>query len=301
MYNTFEGITTNELKWLMESVLNYHFLQYKGIVFKQKDGIAMGSNDSVSIANITVEKELRLILSNPLFIYHGRFIDDLFIILEIPPDQQLDAWLNKAFQHEYLKFTFEHNLKTINFLDVQVSLDQDNEISTELYHKPISKHQYVHFKSNHPKHLLKSLPYSALLRIKRIHSNADTLNNALLAQLSKFRTRGYPESVLQEALNKLQSKSRADLLIPKTTFLINYLEIHNPIIFDKFDKLIPCKPQYNKLYAVFPFYNNITNYSLILKEVLCSYINSRNQVSQRLRESNVCVSFSVGKKIIHYF
>ena len=57
--------------------------------------------------------------------------------------------------HPTMKFTAEWSQKSINFLDVTVSL-VDGQIETDLYVKPTDSHQYLHSSSCHPYHCKKA-------------------------------------------------------------------------------------------------------------------------------------------------
>ena len=71
------------------------------------------------------------------------------------------------------KFTSDYSDRSINFLDVQISISDNGEISTDLYTKPTDTHQYLQATSCHPNHTKKGIPYSQALRILRICSDLD--------------------------------------------------------------------------------------------------------------------------------
>ena len=60
----------------------------------------------------------------------------------------------------------------ISYLDVMVSLE-DGKLSTDVYHKPTDAHQYLNFRSCHPPHVKKGIPYGQALRLKRICDSED--------------------------------------------------------------------------------------------------------------------------------
>jgi len=76
-------LSENNVKTLMQWSLMYSYLEFNNQMYYQHKGIQMGNNASVSIANITVSKELRSIFSgkNEIF-FHPRFIDDIFMIID---------------------------------------------------------------------------------------------------------------------------------------------------------------------------------------------------------------------------
>ena len=76
--------------------------------------------------------------------------------------------------HRTNKFTSEHST-CIPFLDVNIEL-HNSKIETDLYCKPIDKHQYLLHSSSHPYHTKKSIPYRVALCLPRIFSKDHCFN-----------------------------------------------------------------------------------------------------------------------------
>ena len=51
-----------------------------------------------------------------------------------------------------LKFTFECDRISINFLDLNLKL-YNSELTTSFYKQPIDCHQYLHYRSSHSYHI----------------------------------------------------------------------------------------------------------------------------------------------------
>ena len=68
-----------------------------------------------------------------------------------------------------LKFIFEGDRNTINFLDLNVKLNND-ELTTSVSIKPTYRHQYLYYMSSHPEHIEQSIVYSQTLRASRLCS-----------------------------------------------------------------------------------------------------------------------------------
>ena len=68
-----------------------------------------------------------------------------------------------------LKFTFECDSNSINFLDLNVTLN-NGELTTSVYIKPTDCHQYLHYGSSHPDHIKRSIIYSQTLRERHLCS-----------------------------------------------------------------------------------------------------------------------------------
>ena len=75
-----------------------------------------------------------------------------------------------------IKFTYEFSEASVNFLDLNVKFS-DGKLQTSLYVKPTDRHQYLHFRSSHPKHTKRSIVYSQTLRVSRACSQEEDYKN----------------------------------------------------------------------------------------------------------------------------
>lgn len=177
-------------------------------------------------------------------------------------------WLNGILKHDFLTFTYQVDEKIINFLDVQVLLNDDNTFRTSVYHKPMSKHQYLHYYSNHPFHCKKSLPYSQALRIIRICSEETDKERELKAMETKFLSRCFPKSLITNCMDKIKLIKRECLLKPKKNLLISTLRIHNPEILEYYgidNVRSELGNNINTVFITVPFYKSIRNLGNITK------------------------------------
>ena len=95
------------------------------------------------------------------------YIDDIFFIWR-GSEAELVTFiehLNKA--HPSIKFTSTYNTetKTIPFLDMQITIDEEGIIQTDLYTKDTARAQYLLRQSCHPGHITQNIPYSMALRL----------------------------------------------------------------------------------------------------------------------------------------
>ena len=109
---------------------------YNGQLYKQIDGVAMGSPLGPTLANWylgTIEK--KLFAQNMHFYpkFYVRYVDDVFAIFNCKSkrDQFFDI-LNK--QHNNLRFTMEEADGTLPFLDVEIDIRQES-VATWVYRK----------------------------------------------------------------------------------------------------------------------------------------------------------------------
>ena len=111
------------------------FWSHDGSLYRQIDGIGMGSPLGVLFANMymgTVEERVFSMVEKPSV--YGRFIDDIFVNVANANDVLL---LTNAFEHNsVLHFTVEHNVEgRLPFLDVLID-SNEGSIKTSVYVKP---------------------------------------------------------------------------------------------------------------------------------------------------------------------
>lgn len=198
------------LKAILENNI-FHFQERRW--FRQLKGTAMGCSMSVFIANTFMYSRTRHLLENPPrnLKYLGRYIDDLIGVWD-GPTEDIPAVFNRTVDKD-VRLTYVYGGKSLEALDVVLELEPNGSIETRLFRKPTDGHQYVHWTSAHPEKLKSSIPYAQLLRIKRNCSRSADYHREAAVLLNRFRSRGYPESVLEEAYLKAETKERAALLI----------------------------------------------------------------------------------------
>jgi len=289
-------LSGKQLEQIMKLSLNYSYISHENEYFIQHKGIQMGNSAAVCVANISTYHELKeMFLGRSEIVFNARFLDDGLLIVNTHNIENIDDWCLELFQHEFLTFTYKYDLKKLEYLDVNIHITQDNIIETSLYQKPMSKHLYMHYKSNHPKHLLNSLPYSQGLRIIRICSKESDRRRELTTLYSKFSSRGYPKHVLNTCNNRIMNIERLEIIKPKKPMLISNLRIHNPHILTKYC-IIPAlnifQPQI-KIFIVMPFYENIFNLSLAVKKfILKEAEKGMNENYTRIISNlDLCISF----------
>ena len=198
---------------ILTLVLTKNYLHFQNSSwYHQKSGTAMGCSISVFFANAFLFYRTEELLKNPPtdLKYLGRYIDDI-----------IGVWTGKkedipgifsGVTDESIKLTYVIGGDQLEALDLALHLTSTGTITTKIFRKPTDGHQYVHWKSAHPIHLKKSIPYAQLLRLKRNCSSPLDFEEAAVTLLDRFRTRGYPEKVLQTAKLRADLRSRRNLV-----------------------------------------------------------------------------------------
>ena len=203
---------------LAKVVLNKNFFKFEKDYYLQIHGVSMGSNFSPMFSNLFAGKfEEDFVYNNNPFSTHlkcwFRFIDDIFFVYSGSDDMltQFMGHLNSRLPS--IKFTLEASRQSVPFLDVLVT--KSEIMHTTVYRKPTDRNNFLHSTSYHPASLKKGLPYSQMLRLKRICSTESELNKHARDLCDRFRAKGYSEKILTDSLSRAEGVSRASLLTPK--------------------------------------------------------------------------------------
>ena len=255
-------VSTESLVDLADVVLNNNYFEFNENIYLQKQGTAIGTKMAPPYAILYMDDfEKRFLQGCELKPWvWWRYIDDVFLIWE-HGEEELNLFLQRLNSfHPSIKFTSSFSYQTMNFLDVQVTIDGKNLI-TDLYVKSTDTHQYLHAKSCHVYHAKKSIPYSQTLRLNRICSNNvlfDTRCNQLEDWLIK---RGYNSKMVRNQVLAARKFSRNDLLSKekaprenKLTFNITYhpklRKVRN--ILKNIHLLLTCDKSHEKVFQDIP-------------------------------------------------
>ena len=100
--------------------------------------------------------------------------------------------------------------------DINISV-QDNKLATSVHYKPTDSHSYLLYSSSHPSHVKDSIPYSQFLRLRRLCSEDSDFNSKCDEMSNFFSERGYPDSILSKALNRVQNVNRESASEPSAS------------------------------------------------------------------------------------
>ena len=79
---------------------------------------------------------------------------------------QFTEYMSAKVLKDRIKFKLEHSETELVFLDTKVHL-KNGFLIPEIYSKPTDSHEYLNPKSSHPPNVVKNIPYSVALRVRR--------------------------------------------------------------------------------------------------------------------------------------
>ncbi|CAJ0936993.1 unnamed protein product [Ranitomeya imitator] len=179
-----------------------------------------------------IHKDLQRPPGRPIVLGRGSLCNKVAIFL----DRLLRKFATSAPSYVRDTSDFIRSLEGVQskmqFLDTCV-YKSDGLLHTDLFVKHTDRNNLLHFSSEHPRRMVESLPWSQLLRVRRIVSNDTLVDKRLDEMCLKFLARGYPGTDLAGFKARALSKERVELLGPRVRALT--------------DKRIPFITAYNSL------------------------------------------------------
>ena len=199
---------------LTRMVLTHNNFDFNGEHYLQISGTAMGTRLAPSYANIFMDHFERTHVypytHQPDF--WGRYIDDCKMLWSLG-SEKLNLFLSRLNScHQSIKFTVNSSNRMVPFLDTRVYLLPNWTLGVTVHEKETDTHSYLMFDSDHPLHVKEAIPYSQFLRVRRICTHWLDFLHYSFTLASHFLRRGYPRSIVLEALLKAHENQRSKLL-----------------------------------------------------------------------------------------
>ena len=207
-------VSTSALLRLAELVLTLNSFQFNDQFFEQISGVAMGTKMGPSYACLFMGHLEYLVwhsYDGPLPSIYHRYIDDCIGITDMP-ETDLLRFINfiNGF-NPAIRFTSYISTSCVNFLDLTITINLST-ITTSVYYKPTDAHSFLLYTSSHPQACRDSLPFSQLLRLRRLCSEDNDFLDRAHEMLDFFRQRLYPENVLTSAMHRVLKIARQEAL-----------------------------------------------------------------------------------------
>ncbi|XP_062579154.1 uncharacterized protein LOC134241086 [Saccostrea cucullata] len=130
-----------------------------------------------------------------------RYLDDCFIFWTKSEEDltKFHSVINEL--HDSINFTSDMNRNSLPFLDILL-IKNGEDISTDLFCKETDTHQYLDFRSCHPSHTKRNIPYNMARRICTIVTDS-SLRLKRLQELKQHLTRqNYPMNLIEDGINR---------------------------------------------------------------------------------------------------
>ncbi len=194
---------------LLIFILGNCYCSFEEKAYLQLQGIPMGDNASVSLANVYCNAYLdNAIGTHPKVENFSRYIDDLIFIWNsdiLTLNNTIKHW-NTLCSLELELTAYSHT--RVDFLDLTIERNQlDDTLNTSIYFKPISKFNYISPNSSHPPHTLKSWIGAEIQRHYNLTNDPIIRDINLLKFKDRLLTRGYTYYFLKPIFNKAKDRN----------------------------------------------------------------------------------------------
>ena len=151
------NLTPEDIIELTKFTMSTTYFTFRGKIYEQIHGTAMGSPVSVVISNLYMEDwEQRALATAPPEIKPSlwfRYVDDIFERAPANTTERLTEHLNTVDETGSIKVTHElEQNRILPMLDAATGIEEDGSLSIKVYRKKTHTDQYLAFKSHHPLH-----------------------------------------------------------------------------------------------------------------------------------------------------
>ena len=206
----------------MLKVCSQSIFLYNDKVYKQVDGVAMGSPLAPLLSNWFVSKIENNILKQDIEckpIIYKRYVDDVFALFQsIEHRDQFFSMLNSA--HPNLKFTMETSTSSLPFLDAAMSI-KNGRFNTEIYRKTTNTGVVMNYQCMAPSRWKSSLVRCFLTRAYRISSKYEFFIEEIERIKKILMNNAYPRGVITKLIDRFISDHKINRLSFRGTTIDN--------------------------------------------------------------------------------
>ena len=195
------------------------FLFFDGDPWIKKNGenfdVPMGGYDSAEVSDLVglylLNKLETIIPQNHVGLYR----DDGLAVLSAsgPQMDRIRKEVIKIFSNENLKITVNMNIKTTNFLDVNLNLETEEY---KPFRKDNNKPNYINIRSCHPPNIKRDLPCMVEKRLSNLSSNNHLFDSEKHIYQEALETSGYKHKLIfhnDRQQNSQQNRTRTRKVI----------------------------------------------------------------------------------------
>lgn len=198
------SLTSEDIKALLECIVNNIYFTFEGVLYKQTNGLPMGASISGPLAILYMNKiETQLMSKQPSLSIYARYVDDIFILTK--DKNEADKIFNEINNIDpNINFTIEYpNTETaLSLLDFTVKINPvDNKPQFEFYQKKIRKPIFVNAASAIPLQQKRNYITNEIKRITERCSDNTSLRKNIDKFEQKLETNGYTRNFIKNTIH----------------------------------------------------------------------------------------------------
>nr|CAX83713.1 reverse transcriptase [Schistosoma japonicum] len=197
--------------------LNSTLFKFRGDLYKQTEGVAMGSPVSPIVANLFMHSLETNALSKCVYPpkLWLRYVDDTFIITKRDALDELFENVNSI--SNKIKFTKEIETADhkLSFLDCLIERKQDNYLKINIFRKPTYSGKYLDYKSAHAKSTKVTVVGNLINRIHQLVTDNEDKETELNLVMSTLMMNNYPKNFIKKILKEKRYGKAKQKVQPK--------------------------------------------------------------------------------------
>ncbi len=204
-------LTADDIIELLRFVLTTTDFSFRGQIYRQIFGAAMGSPVSAIVANLFMEwLESEAIATAPLDCkpkLWRRYVDDVLEIIQKNSTQKLTEHLNSIDPTGNIKFTHEEESQgKIPFLDTLIVRKSDGSLKLLVYRKKTHTDQYLNFQSQHPLHQKLGVIRTLMDRMESVVTEDQDKRDEEIKIREAMKDCGYPKWSIDRVKQQMSEK-----------------------------------------------------------------------------------------------
>ena len=218
------ALSADQVANLLRFCLDATFLAYRGELYQQSFGTAMGSPVSVTVANLVMEDvESRALSTHPVPPpFWKRYVDDTLTVLPQDEVQHFHEHLNSI--EATIQFTIEMESEgTLPFLDTRITHHTDGSLSTTVFRKSTHTDKYLDFQSHHPLAHKVAVARTLFNRAEKICSDFPDTEKEKDHVAKALQNNGYPRRLVVRNWHPPHSQQPKQQDTPTATVTLPYI------------------------------------------------------------------------------
>ena len=206
-------------------VLNNNTGYFNGDFYRQVSGTATGIKPAPPYADLAIGYleiqlfyKIRAKLGNKVALYfwknYRRYLDDGIIFWDKHLCDFMEVFNLMNRMHPSIKFTMERSDSELKYLDVLV-YKTPKGIKTMVKSKDTDSGTFLPFTSSHPRHCKENIPFNMAKRVRALTDEDDMALQQMSELSARLLRAGYPEGLINSAVQGAMMLSSADLLKDK--------------------------------------------------------------------------------------
>ena len=154
------GVNSSACLDAIHIIMRHNIFHFRDTIWVQQNGSTMGTSTALAYVQLYfIVHVLNFVQQFPQLQFYVRYLDDIFIIWHPNHDSMQNSTNWSSFQESAnsfgnLRWNFEKCTKPATLLDLEIHLDLNGQIHTDIYEKELNLYLYLPPHSSHSPRVL---------------------------------------------------------------------------------------------------------------------------------------------------